>query len=204
MKKGKIVILPMIILAVFTTTAFIVGIVYTFTDKDRSIFDYSTVEQIYKDENKRSVDDSFKFSGIKEFGYVGDGEIDASEENINCIWFVTNLSQNLSDEKTEIKEIVSDFVKAYSKEYGFTVIKEPVEVPYCDEETFKDCPDDSYKALIDSYLLFEYSYRDKDGVLWIAQVFAPGNNTLKGLIVKQIDDSGFEGFEAQIDMQENK
>ena len=60
----------MIILAVFIIVAFIVGIVYTFTDKDRSIFDYSTVEQIYKDENKRSVDDSFKFSGIKEFGYV--------------------------------------------------------------------------------------------------------------------------------------
>lgn len=204
MRKGKIVILPMIILAVFIIVAFIVGIVYTFTDKDRSIFDYSTVEQIYKDENKRSVDDSFKFSGIKEFGYVGDGEIDASEENINCIWFVTNLSQDLSEDKTVIKEIVSDFVSEYSEELGFTVIEEPVEVPYCDEETYKDCPEDKCEALIDSYVLFEYSYRDKDGVLWIAQVFAPGNNTLKGLIVKQIDDSGFEGFEAQVDMQENK
>ena len=204
MKKGKIVLLPMIILATLIIAAFVVGIVYKFTDREISIFDYGTVEQIYKEGNKRSVDDSFKFSGIEEFGYLGDGEIDATGEKIDCIWFVTNLSQNLSDDKTKIKRIVSNFVKAYSVEYGFTVIEEPVEVPYCDEETYKNCPEDKYKALIDSYVLFEYSYRDTEGVLWIAQIFSPGNDTLKGLLVKQVNDTDFEGFVPQEDMQNNK
>lgn len=204
MKKGKIVLFPMVILAILIIASVIVGVAYTFAEKESSIFDYSTVEQIYKDENKRSVDDSFKFSGIEEFGYVGDGEIDASEENIDCVWFVTNLSENLTRDAKDVKEIVSGFVNAYSNKYKFTIIEEPAIVQYCDEETYKQCPDDEYEALIDSYVLFEYSYWDSDGVLWIAQIFSPGNNTLKGLLVKQINDSDFEGFIPQIDMQNNK
>lgn len=204
MKKGKVVLFPMIILSLLIVLSIIVGIVYASNSKRKSVFEFSTVEEIYKEGNKRSVDDSFKFSGIEEFGYIGDGEIDATEEKITCIWFVTNLSEDVSDEKRNLKEIVINFVEAYSKKYGFKIIDEPVKIQYCDEETYKNCPEDDYEALKESYVLFEYSYRDKDGVLWIAQVFAPGNNTLKGLLVKQINDSDFDGFIPQADMRENK
>ena len=40
-----------------------------------------------------------------------------------------------------------------------------------------------------------------DGVLWIVQVFSPQEDYLSGLIVKQINEEEFEGYEPQVDMR---
>lgn len=200
MKQGKVVILPMIFIAIFVLVSVIVGIFFIRDQsKNKSIFEYSTVEEILDDGYKTSIDDSFKLTGIEEFGYTGDGQIDVTNDSIDSIWFITHLSTDISH--GDIKEIVTGFVKGFSDNRNYPFIDSPVKLAYCDEETLKNRPDDDYTALSEGYILYEYSYRDKDGVLWIVQVFSPQEGYLSGLIVKQINEEEFEGYIPQVDMR---
>ncbi len=201
MKKGKVVILPMYIASMVIIFAMIVGLFVGRNQTEKnSIFDFTTVGQVLDAGHNRSIDDSFKFTGIEEFGYTGDGQIDAvSGDSIDSIWFISNLSTNISDES--VKELITKFANKSSKELNLSFSEEPIKLQYCDDETFKNLPEDENKALAEGYILFEYSCRDKDGVLWILQVFSPQENHLNGLIVKQINESEFEGYEPQVDMR---
>ena len=100
-----------------------------------------------------------------------------------------------------MKAVVQKFVKDFADAKKLSIIENPIELQYCDEENFKNRPEDDYVALSEGYILLEYSYRDKDGVLWIVQVFSPQEDYLSGLIVKQINEDEFEGFEPQVDMR---
>ena len=100
-----------------------------------------------------------------------------------------------------MKAVVQKFVKDFADAKKLSIIENPIELQYCDEENFKNRPEDDYVALSEGYILFEYSYRDKDGVLWIVQVFSPQEDYLSGLIVKQVNEEEFEGFEPQVDMR---
>lgn len=203
MKQGKVVVLPMIIVAVLLIVSFVVGLfIFKPNDENKSIFDYFTVGQILDDGYKTAIDDSFKFTGIKEYGYNGDGQIDVLENEICSIWFVTNLSKDIS--KDNVESLVTKFITDFSKSNQLSIIEEPIKLQYCDEENFKNRPEDDYIALSEGYILFEYSYRDKDGVLWIVQVFSPQEDYLSGLIVKQINEDEFEGYEPQVDMRKEK
>ena len=103
-----------------------------------------------------------------------------------------------------MKTVVQKFVKDFADAKKLSIIENPIELQYCDEENFKNRPEDDYVALSEGYILFEYSYRDKDGVLWIVQVFSPQEDYLSGLIVKQINEEEFEGYEPQVDMRKEK
>ncbi len=201
MKKGKVVILPMYIASMVIIFAMIVGLFVGRNQTEKnSIFAFKTVGQVLDAGHKRSIDDSFKFTGIEEFGYIGDGQIDAvSDDSIDSIWFVSNLSTNIGDESA--KELVTEFVNKSSKKLNLSFSEKPIKLQYCDDETYKNLPEDENKALAEGYILFEYSCRDKDGVLWILQAFSPQENYLNGLIVKQINESEFEGYEPQVDMR---
>ena len=200
MRQGKVVVLPMIIVAVLLIVSFVVGLfIFKPTDENKSIFDYFTVGQILDDGYKTAIDDSFKFTGIDEFGYRGDGQIDVVDNKIDSIWFITNLSTEVCE--ADVKTLVTKFVGDFCKIKQLKVIENPIELQYCDEENFINRPEDDYVALAEGYILFEYSYRDKDGVLWIVQVFSPQEDYLSGLIVKQVNEEEFEGFEPQIDMR---
>ena len=200
MRQGKVVILPMILVAVLALAALVVGLFFV-KDKpeEKSIFDFYTVGQVLDAGHKRAIDDSFKFTGIEEFGYTGDGQIDAVSESIDSIWFITNLSTDVNS--CDVKAVVQKFVKDFADAKKLSIIENPIELQYCDEENFKNRPEDDYIALSEGYILFEYSYRDKDGVLWIVQVFSPQEDYLSGLIVKQINEEEFEGYEPQVDMR---
>ena len=45
--------------------------------------------------------------------------------------------------------------------------------------------------------MFERSYRDADGVLWILQIYSPMDNVLVGCINKYPDDSGYADYVPQ-------
>lgn len=196
MKKKKTVILA-VILAVAAT---LVGLLLAAKQTEKSsIFDYCTASQILEAGNKRAIDDSFKFTGIEEFGYTGDGEIESVGESVESIRFITNLSTESDNRDAE--KLVKKFVKDFSDFKKFKIIENPIILQYCDEETYKNKPEDNYFALTDGYVLFEYSYRDLKGVLWIVQVFSPQKGCLSGLIVKQVSEEEFEGYEPLIDMR---
>lgn len=200
MKKGKVVILPMILVAVFAIAALVFGLFFLKEQPEKkSIFNFHTVGQVLDAGNKRAIDDSFKFTGIEEFGYTGDGQIDVVDDKIDSIWFITNLSTEVCE--ADVKGLVTKFVEDFCEIKQLKVIENPIKLQYCDEENFKNRPEDDYVALSEGYILFEYSYRDKDGVLWIVQVFSPQEDYLSGLIVKQINEEDFEGYEPQIDMR---
>lgn len=200
MKKGKVVILPMILVAVFAIAALVFGLIFVKEHPEKkSIFDFHTVGQVLDAGNKRAIDDSFKFTGIEELGYTGDGQIDAVDESIDSIWFITNLSTDV--DSCDVENTVAKFVKDFCNSKNLSIIDNPIKLQYCDEENFKNRPEDDYVALSEGYILFEYSYRDKDGVLWIVQVFSPQEDYLSGLIVKQVNEEEFEGFEPQVDMR---
>ena len=61
MRKGKVVILPMILVAVLALAALVVGLFFI-KDKpeEKSIFDFYTVGQVLDAGHKRAIDDSFK------------------------------------------------------------------------------------------------------------------------------------------------
>ena len=48
--------------------------------------------------------------------------------------------------------------------------------------------------------MFEYSYRDTDGILWIVQIYSPRDNILSASVMCHPDDSGFTDFEAQVNL----
>lgn len=201
MNKGKIAVIPIFILSILVMAIGSLVFILSFKEKTKSIFNYETVEVIEKDGHRRALDGSFKLTGIDEFGFSGDGQIDV-DEKIQSIWFITNLSTEKVLDEGETSVIVEKFIKSYSGKLRFPIIEEPVKIPYCDEETLKSRPEDDYKALAEGYILFEYSYRDLDGTLWIAQIFSPQENILKGLLVKQIDETEFEGYIPQMDIRE--
>lgn len=196
MKKGKVVIF----VGVFAIVTLTFGLVFVKGQSPKkSIFDFHTVGQVLNAGNKRAIDDCFKFTGIEEFGYMGDGEIEAVNESIDSIWFITKLSTDV--DSCDVKNTVTKFVKDFCVSKNLSIIDNPIKLQYCDEENFKNRPEDDYVALSEGYILFEYSYRDKDGVLWIVQVFSPQEDYLSGLIVKQINEEDFEGYEPQVDMR---
>lgn len=196
MRKKKTVILA----AILPVAATLVGLFLAAKQTEKSsIFDYCTASQILEVGNKRAIDDSFKFTGIEEFGYTGDGEIESVGESVESIRFITNLSTE-SDNR-DVEKLVKKFVKDFSDFKKFRIIENPIILQYCDEETYKNKPEDNYVALTDGYVLFEYSYRDLNGVLWIVQVFSPQKGYLNGLIVKQVSEEEFEGYEPLIDMR---
>lgn len=204
MTKGKVVLFPVILLCVLLIIGSLIAVCFVDNQPTKSIFDYCTQADIESDGYKKALDDSFILSGICEFGYAGDGEVDTDGNAISCIWFVTNLSEDIERDAKNIADLTEGFVISYSDKLGFAYISDPVKLQYCDDETFAHCPEDDYTALAEGYLLFDYSYRDADGVLWIAQVFSPQENILKGMLIKQINEEDFEGYEPQIDMREKE
>ena len=190
----------MILVAVMAISAMVIGLFFIKGKREeKSIFDFYTVGQVLDAGHKIAIDDSFKLTGIEEFGYTGDGQIDAVGESIDSIWFITNLSTDVNN--CDVKTVVKKFVKDFADAKKLSIIETPIKLQYCDEENFKNRPEDDYIALSKGYILFEYSYRGKDGVLWIVQVFSPQEGYLSGLIVKQINEEEFEGYIPQVDMR---
>lgn len=205
MKKGKVLILPIILIAVIVLVA---GVVYIIVanfaegeEVSKSVFEYTTPDEVRHDGYNLSVRNSFLLEDIEEFGYNGDAEIRVSEDKITAISFTSNLveGENYDGEKT--KDEAKKFVSAYSEKFQMPVIEEPATVQFTNAEEFEKRSEDPYVALAEQCVLLEYSYRDADGVLWIAQIYSPRDGMLTGTITKYLDDSAFEGFEPQVNMK---
>lgn len=204
MRKGKTLILPILLIAVI---AIIVGVVCVIANVSRneevskSVFDYFAPDEVQRDGYNLSVRNSFLLNDINEFGYKGDAEIRVSEDQIATISFTSNLIEGDSFDGEKAEEEAKKFVTAYSEILQMPYIDEPATVQFTNAEEFEKRSENPYVALADQCVLLEYSYRDSDGVLWIVQIYSPRDRMLTGLITKYLDDSAFEGYEPQVNMK---
>lgn len=205
MRKGKILILPIILIAVIVIVVGIVCIVVANVAEDaeesKSVFDYATSSEVRHDGYNLSVRNSFLLNDIEEFGYKGDAEIRVSEDEITAIVFNTNLLEGEDFDGKKAKEEAEKFVSAYSKNLQLPVIEEPATIQFTVAEEFEKRSKDPYVALAEKCVLLEYSYRDAEDVLWIVQIYSPRDGMLTGTITKYLDDSSFEGYEPQVNMK---
>ncbi len=114
---------------------------------------------------------------------------------------MTVLLDGAKYEQNDLYKTVADFVSAYTDVFGFEVINEPNVIPFTSDDVYKQRPEDAYEALKYGFVLFEYSYRDKEGFLWIVQLFSPRDNELDGTVTKLVDETGYDGFVPQISMK---
>lgn len=200
MRKGKVVLLPIFIVALLMVAGLVVGLIYKHSahPKEKSIFVEMNTERLEQMGIKASLDGAYRIPEAKEFGYTGSGTVYAEKKNIQSIGFQTDLKNKETDQTTA--EAVRAFLTAYSDELGFTIPDHPAVVPFTDDASYQQRPADDYDALQAGYVMFEYSYRDAEGSLWISQVYSPRDHVLCGMITKQIDETGYEDFEPQIDM----
>ena len=154
-----------------------------------------TADKLKKLNINESLDGVYRIDRVECFGYTGYAEFKINGDNIAAVKFLCELK---GEEKA-----VNDFVAAYSHELSFTFQNEPTVVPFTDSETYKDRPDNKYDALINGFDMLEYSYRDKDGMLWLVQIYSPTDCKLTASVTKINDETGYEDYEPQIDMRED-
>lgn len=201
MNKGKIVLLPIIIITAVVLCGLITGIVVSLYPKGNSIFSGTDLEYLKSMGAEESVDGIYRISETSEFGYEGNAEIKVMEQEVLSITFTAVLLDGDKYEKTNLNKTVADFVSAYSNVLGFEVIDEAKVIPFTSDEMYKNRPEDDYEALKYGFVMFEYSYRDGEGFLWIVQLFSPRDNELDGTVTKLVDETGYDGFVPQILMK---
>ncbi len=205
MKKGKVLLTPMFIAAGLCLIAFIVGIVIMFSNNDQRVeetrfFDVDTVQELQELGYNEALNGNYEVEA-NVFGHDGQIIYETHDEKVSAIRFTAQAVTDGELTSTEAKSFCESFMGLYSKELGFPLIDDPVVIQFADDETYKSCPSERYEALIGGYQLLEYSYRDADGVLWIVQFYSPQPDVLEGTVNKFPDESGYAGFEPQVNLK---
>ena len=208
MKQGKVVLCPMFIVAALCIVALIGGLIFAMRSPTpesvgkKLMFDISSIDELAERGIKPDLSGNYLMNAATEFGYDGIAEFKVKDENIKSIAFDVVLLESDPIKITDAEESVKAFVGAYSERFGFPVVEAPKKIQFTDDETYKSCPENEYEALLKGYSLFEYSYRDANGILWIVQVYSPKDNMLCATVIKYLDMSGYVGYEPQINLYE--
>lgn len=196
----------MIIVAVLCLIGLIVGLIYGIglnddgEKKQISVWEVRTAKELQEFKFVQTLNGDYELSEAEQFGYMGFMTSMVKEDAVASITFTTDILTGESLKITDAEDAVARFVERYSQNLGFPSEALPQKVRFADEETYKSCPDNDYEALIKGYLMFEYSYRDTKGILWIVQIYSPRDNTVSASVMCYPDDSGFTDFEAQINL----
>lgn len=206
MKQGKVIITPMILVAVLCLIGLIAGLIYGIGHSDdapkseNSVFSCRTEADLQTFGFEHSLDGSYVLNESVQFGHKGFMTASVKDDAVSSITFTVDILTGESIKITETEDAVASFVESYCKNLDFPLEVTPQKVRFADEETYKSCPDNDYEALIKGYLMFEYSYRDTEGILWIVQIYSPRDNIVSASVMCYPDDSGFTDFEAQINL----
>lgn len=204
MKKGKTLLLPIIIATSVLIVAAAVVLIISLSGKtaEQSLFDLNSAADFEKQGYKLSVNGSYQIIGTEEFGFTGDVDAAVENDKLLSVCFRTNLIEGEELNAEESKKKIEEFMASFSESEGFPLPEHPSVLQFTNDEVFETCPEDPYQALVESYVLFEYSYRDENGVIWLTQIFSPKEETLTVLVMKCCDSSGFDGYEPLVNLQE--
>ena len=206
MKEGKVLITPMILVAVLCLIGLIIGLIYGIGNFDKnektqmSVWESRTAAELLDLGFVEALSGDYELIDSIQFGYKGRMAATFKEDTVSSISFTADILTGETLKITDTDKAVADFVKSYSESLSFPLEVTPQKVRFANEETYKSCPDNDYEALIKGYLMFEYSYRDTEGILWIVQIYSPRDNILSASVMCYLDDSGFTNFEAQINL----
>lgn len=209
MRKGKVLLFPMFAATALCIVAIIGGLIFMLRppeaeedqDNRTDLFEKAGIHDLADAGLSPDLDGSYRINGVKAFGYSGDVEYRVKDENIAAIVFNTYLIESKDINVSDAEIAVENYVEAYSVDKGFPIVETPQIFQFADDETYKNCPENLFEALIKGYVLFEYSYRDTDGMLWTVQVYSPKDEVLCGTIIKHLDMSGYVDYEPQINLQ---
>lgn len=206
MKEGKVLITPMILVAVLCLIGLIIGLIYGIGNFDKnektqmSVWESRTAAELQDLGFVEALSGDYELIDSVQFGYKGFVTAAVKTGAVSSISFTADILTGETLKITDTEKAVADFVKSYSESLSFPLEVTPQKVRFANEETYKACPDNDYEALIKGYLMFEYSYRDTDGILWIVQIYSPRDNILSASVMCHPDDSGFTDFEAQVNL----
>lgn len=206
MKKGKVVLAPMFIVAILCVVAIIGGLIFAMryptpeSIGQKLLFDISSINELEEMGIKPNLSGNYLMNNAQSFGYDGVVEFKVKDENIKAVTFDVVLMESDPIKITEAEDDVKAFISAFSEQNGFPIVDSPKKIQFADDETFKSCPKSEYEALIKGYILFEYSYRDAEGSLWIVQIYSPKDNVLSATVIKNLDASGYVDYEPQINL----
>ena len=209
MRKGKVLLFPMFAATALCIVAIIGGLIFMLRpppeaedqDERTDVFEKADIHDLTVSGLSPDLDGNYRTNEAKAFGYSGEAEYVIKDENVSAIVFNANLIESKDINASDAENAVKKFVETYSKDKGFPIIGTPQIIQFADDETYKSCPENLYEALIKGYVLLEYTYRDADGVLWIAQMYSPRDEMLCGTITKHLDMSGYVDYEPQINLQ---
>lgn len=198
MKQGKIVLLPIIMIAIIIIAGLTIGLIgcNSKTTKSESVFENMSVKRLSDMGVKVSLDGIYRLSDVHELGYMGSAEIAFNKDNVGYVRFTAELS----DSEKDAISAVTGFVKAYSNALGFPIDDNPTLVSFSDDESYVADSDNAYASLVEGYVLFEYSYRDRDGVLWLAHIYSPKDGSLCGSVTKQVNEEQYTDFVPRVDL----
>ena len=205
MKAGKTLLCPMIIVGILCIVAMIAGLIFMRPAKrventhsmTGAFFNYSNEEDLESAGITPSPDGSYKIDEANACGFKGTASVKVKESSVASVTFTTTLFSGELLTAIEAEDQVKSFVEAFSNEHGFSSKADPNIVQFTGDDQYKECPEDKYEALIQGYIMFERSYRDSEGILWILQMYSPKDNILVGSINKYPDDSGFADYVPQ-------
>lgn len=204
MRQGKVLLLPMFIIAGLCIIGIIVGLIFMTgaSQKPESLLTNISVERLSDLDAKQDYDGIYTVYDRKEFGYNGDIRAEVDEDN-NILWvsFETVLLEKNNFDIKNADSAVDGYISAFSDFIGLSTELKPVELQFTNDEVYANKPDGSMKALMENYVLFEYSVRDSEGYLWIVQICSPRENLLCASVLKLFDESGFKGYIPQITME---
>lgn len=206
MRKGKVVLFPIFIIAALCVAAIIGGLILAMRSPtpesigEKLLFDISSIDELEEMGIKPDLSGNYLMNDAKSFGYEGIAEFKVKDENVKSITFDTVLMESEPIKITEAEESVKSFVSAYSEQNGFPIVDTPKKLQFADDETFKSCPKHEFEALTKGYVLLEYSYKDAEGSLWIVQIYSPKDNMLSATVIKNLDTSGYVDYEPQINL----
>ena len=203
-KMKKVKLLPIIIAAAVVIVAGAITLIALLSKgtAEKSLFDLNSAADFEQQGYKLSVNGSYQIIGTEEFGYTGDVDAAVEDDKLLSVCFRTNLIEGEELNAEESKKKIEKFMVSFSEGAGFPQPDHPSVLQFTNDEMYEACPEDPYQALVESYVLFEYSYRDENGVIWLTQIFSPKDKTLTALVMKCCDSSGFEGYEPLVNLQE--
>ncbi len=205
MRQGKIVLFPMFIVAALAVIGLILGLVFGLsgckTAEPESLLKSVSIKRLTELNAKQDYEGIYSLSGREEFGYTGEIRAEAKGEDILWVSFETALLEKDDFVQENVEKVVKEYLDAYADFIGLADELQPTVLQFTNDETYQNKPDDKVKALMESYVLYEYSVRDSQGFLWIIQICSPREELLAASAIKLIEELGFEGYEPQITME---
>ena len=112
MNCGKTILLPMVILCVIILVAGTVGVVLGLNRKpaEKSFFDYGSEDVFSGDGCRLSEDGLYHAEPVTEFSREGEIAIDAEEDSIKSIRFISTL-QNEEESPEQTERICASFLQ---------------------------------------------------------------------------------------------